>query len=106
MSVEDCIDGVMLGYERSSNRVNIFNLGLQEQTTVDELADLVIREMGLLKVRKKYTGGVRGWVGDNPVVYLSTKKIRGLGWKPKLSPTDTIRQTARWTLQEVGRQEK
>ena len=106
MSVKDCIDGVMLGYERSSNHVNIFNLGLQEQTTVDELADLVIGEMGLLKVRKKYTGGVRGWVGDNPVVFLSTKKIRGLGWKPKLSPADAIRQTARWTLQEVGRQEK
>ena len=106
MSVEDCIDGIMLGYERSSNRVNIFNLGLQEQTTVDELADLVIEEMGLSKVKKKYTGGVRGWVGDNPVVYLSTRKIRELGWKPKLSPTEAIRQTARWTLQEVGRQEK
>ncbi len=106
MSVKDCIDGIILGYERSSNRVNIFNLGLQEQTTVDELADLVIEEMGLSKVRKKYTGGVRGWVGDNPVVYLLTKKVRGLGWKPKLSPAEAIRQTARWTLQEVGRQEK
>jgi UDP-glucose 4-epimerase len=106
MSVKDCIDGVMLGYERSSDRVNIFNLGLQEQTTVNELADLVIEEMGLSNVRKKYTGGVRGWVGDNPVVYLSTEKIRGLGWKPKLSPAEAIRLTAKWTLREVGRQER
>ncbi len=106
MFVKDCIDGIMLGYEKSSNRVNIFNLGLQEQTTVDELADLVIGEMGLSKVKKKYTGGMRGWVGDNPVVYLSTKKMRGLGWKPKVSPADAIRLTARWTLREVGRQGK
>jgi len=106
LSVKDCIDGIMLGYERSSNHVNIFNLGLQEQTTVDELADIVIEEMGLSKVKKKYTGGVRGWVGDNPVVYLSTRKVRGLGWKPKISPTDAIRLTAKWTLREVGRQEK
>jgi UDP-glucose 4-epimerase len=106
MSVKDCIDGIMLGYERSSNRVNIFNLGLQEQTTVDELADLVIEEMGLSKVKKRYTGGARGWIGDNPVVYLSTKKVRGLGWKPSMSPVDAIRLTARWTLREVGRQEK
>jgi len=105
LSVKDCIDGIMLGYERSSNRVNIFNLGLQEQTTVDKLADLVIEEMGLSKVKKKYTGGARGWVGDNPVVYLLTKKIRRLGWKPKMSPTDAIRLTARWTLREVGWQE-
>ena len=86
--------------------MNIFNLGLQEQTTVNELADLVIEEMGLSNVRKKYTGGVRGWVGDNPVVYLSTEKIRGLGWKPKLSPAEAIRLTAKWTLREVGRQER
>jgi UDP-glucose 4-epimerase len=106
MFVKDCVDGIMLGYERSSDRVNIFNLGLQKQTTVDELADLVIEEMGLSKVKKKYTGGVRGWVGDNPVVHLSTKKVRGLGWKPKLSPADAIRLTARWTMREVGWQGK
>lgn len=100
--VKDCVDGIILGYEKGSSRVNIFNLGLQEQTTVNELADLVIKEMGLSKVKKSYTGGARGWVGDNPVVYLSTKKIKGLGWKPETSPTHAIRLTARWTLREVG----
>jgi len=102
LSVSDCVDGIKLGHAKSSKRVNIFNLGLQEQTTVDELADIVIEEMGLSKVKKSYTGGARGWVGDNPVVYLSTERIRRLGWKPKTSPAETIRQTARWTLKEVG----
>jgi UDP-glucose 4-epimerase len=92
----------MLGYQKSSKPVNIFNLGLQEQTTVDELADIVIEEMGLSGVRKRYTGGVRGWIGDNPVVCLSIKKIQELGWRPKSSPEEIIRQTARWTLQELG----
>jgi UDP-glucose 4-epimerase len=104
--VKDCVDGIMLGYEKGRSKVNIFNLGLQEQTMVDQLADLVINEMGLKKVKKSYTGGARGWVGDNPVVYLSTKKIRGLGWKPRTSPADAIRLTARWTLREVGRKGK
>jgi UDP-glucose 4-epimerase len=103
MSVKDCVDGIMLGYERSSGRVNIFNLGLQEQTTVDELADIVIEEMGLSRVKKSHTGGARGWVGDNPVVYLSTKRIKALGWEPKTSPAEAIRLTARWTLREIGR---
>jgi UDP-glucose 4-epimerase len=102
MSVKDCVDGIMLGHEKSSDSVNIFNLGLQEQTTVDELAELVIEEMQLSNVKKGYTGGERGWVGDNPVVYLSTKKIRELGWMPKTTPSDAIRLTARWTLREVG----
>ncbi|MDA4113620.1 MAG: NAD-dependent epimerase/dehydratase family protein [Thaumarchaeota archaeon] len=102
LSVSDCIDGIMVGYEKSSEPVNIFNLGLQEQTTVDDVADIVIEEMGLSNVRKRYTGGVRGWIGDNPVVYLSIKRIQALGWKPKVSPAETIRSTARWTLEEIG----
>lgn len=106
LSVGDCVDGIMLGHEKASSRVNIINLGLQEQTTVDELADRVIEEMGLSHVKKIYTGGARGWVGDNPVVYLSTKKIKALGWKPKTSPEEAIRLTARWTLKEVGKRGK
>jgi UDP-glucose 4-epimerase len=100
--VGDCIDGIMTGYEKSSQPTNIFNLGLQEQTSVDELADIVIEEMGLHDVKKRYGGGARGWVGDNPVVYLSIKKIQALGWRPKMSAVDTIRLTARWTLGELG----
>jgi UDP-glucose 4-epimerase len=100
--VGDCVDGILTGYEKSSKGVNIFNLGLQEQTSVDELADIVIEEMGLRGVRKRYGGGVRGWVGDNPVVYLSIEKIQSLGWRPKMSASDAIRLTARWTLDEIG----
>ncbi len=102
LSVSDCVDGIMLGYQKGGERVNIFNLGLQEQTTVDRLADIVIEETGLPDVRKAYTGGARGWVGDNPVVYLSTERIRSLGWAPRVSPEDSIRATTRWTLKEVG----
>ncbi len=99
--VKDCVDGIMLGYEKSSARVNIFNLGLQEQTTVDELADIVIQEMDLSAVKKKYTGGKRGWIGDNPVVYLSIDKMKRLGWTPKMPPLEAIRLTARWTRNQL-----
>ena len=102
LSVTDCIDGIMLGYQKSSDPVNIFNLGLQEQTSVNQLADIVIEVMRLSGVRKKYTGGSHGWVGDNPVVYLSTEKIRRLGWRPRVSPAGAIRMTARWTLDEIS----
>jgi UDP-glucose 4-epimerase len=101
--VKDCVEGIWLGYKKSSEPVNIFNLGLQEQTTVDELAGIVIEEMGLSSVERKYTGGSRGWIGDNPVVYLKVDKIKSLGWKPKMSPKETIRLTAGWTLKDIER---
>jgi UDP-glucose 4-epimerase len=103
LHVADCVDGIMLGHAKGSKPVNIFNLGLQEQTTVDEVADIVIEEMGLEGVKKRYTGGVRGWIGDNPVVYLSADRMRALGWRPKFGPREAIRLTAEWTLKDIGR---
>lgn len=104
LSVQDCVSGIMTGYDKASDRVNIFNLGLEEQTRVDELAEIVIAEMGLSDVQRRYTGGEHGWVGDNPVVYLASEKLRSLGWRPLVSPREAIRLTARWTIEEIRRQ--
>jgi UDP-glucose 4-epimerase len=100
--VKDCVDGVMLGYQKSSDPVNIFNLGLTEKTRVDDVASIVIEVMGLSRVKRKYTGGPRGWKGDNPVVQLSSDKILRLGWKPRVSARQAIETTARWTAKELG----
>jgi len=99
--VKDCVEGMMIGYCRASGQVNIFNLAIEEQTIVDRVADIVIEEMGLKNVKRRYTGGPKGWIGDNPVVILSIDPIKKLGWRPKISPEEAIRLTARWTLNEV-----
>jgi len=99
--VKDCVEGMMVGYQRASGSVNMFNLAIEEQTTVDRVADIVIEEMGLKDVKRRYTGGPRGWIGDNPVVILSIDRIKKLGWKPKISSEEAIRRTVRWTLNEV-----
>jgi UDP-glucose 4-epimerase len=104
LHVKDCVDGIMTGYDKASDGVNIFNLGLEEQTSVDQLADIVIAEMGRTDVKRSHTGGEHGWVGDNPVVYLSAKKLRSLGWHPTISPREAIRLTARWTIEAMQRQ--
>jgi len=100
--VKDCVEGMMIGYRRAQGKVNIFNLGMEEQTLVDRVADLVVEEMKLdrNKVKRKYTGGPRGWIGDNPLVELSLERIKKLGWRPTVSSSEeAIRRTARWTLE-------
>jgi UDP-glucose 4-epimerase len=101
--VQDCVNGIMTGYTKSSAKVNIFNIGLDEQTIVDRVADLVMEEMKLdkAKVKRKYSGGPRGWIGDNPLVVLSIKKLKSLGWKQTVPSEEAIRRTARWTLENV-----
>jgi UDP-glucose 4-epimerase len=96
--VKDCVNGILTGYQKSHEKVNIFNLAIEENTTVDMVADAVIKEMGLKNVKRKYTGGARGWIGDNPLVHLSINKIKSLGWKPQLTSQQAIQATAQWVL--------
>jgi UDP-glucose 4-epimerase len=97
--VKDCINGMITGHQRSSEKANIFNLGVNRQTIVDEIASIVIEEMGLENVKRKYTGGNRGWIGDNPIVELSLNKIKDLGWNTEVSSEEAIRRTARWNIE-------
>jgi len=46
-----------------------------------------------LNPERKYSGGERGWIGDNPFIFLDTAKVRGLGWKPKLGIQEGIIKT-------------
>jgi UDP-glucose 4-epimerase len=52
-----------------------------------------------LKPTLEYGGGKRGWVGDNPFIFLDTKKIRATGWKTTLTIEQGIVRTLEW-LQE------
>jgi UDP-glucose 4-epimerase len=38
----------------------------------------------------------RGWVGDNPFIFLDTKKIRNLGWSEMKTIEESIRDTVKF----------
>ena len=40
-----------------------------------------------------HAGGDRGWIGDNPFIWLECSRIRALGWKPKLSIKKAVERT-------------
>jgi UDP-glucose 4-epimerase len=44
----------------------------------------------------EYTGGNKGWIGDNPFILLDTQKIQATGWKPKLTIEQGIIRTLHW----------
>lgn len=99
--VKDCVNGIMTGYRKGNKKINLYNLAIEENSTVDEVANIVINELTAQKVNRKYSGGPRGWIGDNPLVHLSIDKIKSLGWKPNVSSRDAIGITARWTINEI-----
>jgi UDP-glucose 4-epimerase len=92
--VHDCIDAMLMAIERSNAGVNIFNLGTDAYCEVNDSIGWICEALGVTP-KIEYGGGDRGWIGDNPFIFLDTKKIRALGWKPKL----TIRQGVIKTLE-------
>jgi UDP-glucose 4-epimerase len=98
--VQDCIDAILhvtrLGTARDAkHRTQIYNLGAPEYVQVKDSIGFISGALGL-KPELRYTGGDRGWIGDNPFIFLDTKKIQSTGWKPKLTIEQGIVKTLRW----------
>lgn len=103
--VEDCLDGMMFGHQHARELVNLYNLAVPDATSVNEIAQWTIEEMGLdaTRVKLEYTGGARGWPGDVPQVRLDTKKMAALGWRPSMSSAEAVRRSIRETAAQMKR---
>ena len=95
MYVQDCIDAMLLAIDSAQNNVNIFNLGCPDHCQVNDSIGWICDTLGLTP-RLEYTGGERGWIGDNPFIQLDVTKIQALGWRPKLSIQEGILRTLQW----------
>lgn len=91
--VVDCVDAMLLAFSKSKENVNIFNLGTKETMIVDDIARIVISQLGIKNVKLMHTGGIRGWIGDSPYIFLDTKKINRLGWYPKFTVEESVIKT-------------
>src|SRR3954453_8041654 len=77
--VQDCIDAILLALTRASGKVNTFNLGTDEYCCVNDSIRWITEHLGI-RPELEYTGGDRGWIGDNPFIFLDTARVRALGW--------------------------
>ncbi len=95
LNVTDCLEAIEIALLKSSERLNIFNLGHQEYCDVKQSLTWILDELEL-NPELSFEDKERGWVGDNPFIFLDTKKIRGLGWIPKYSIEESVRGTVRF----------
>jgi UDP-glucose 4-epimerase len=102
MDISDCARAVVSMLD-ASHRYEVFNLGVDAYCTVDESAGWIAERLGL-EPEIVHTGGDRGWVGDNPFIYLDTAKIRATGWSPRYGIREAVEHTVdylrahRWIL--------
>ena len=101
--VQDCINAMLhvIGQGtalKARHNVEIYNLGTPEYVQVNDSVGHICGALNLTPQRE-YTGGARGWVGDNPFIFLDTKKIQGTGWKAALTIEQGIKRTLQWLQQ-------
>ena len=98
--IGDCLEAMLHVVNRATagqakHHVVTYNLGADEYVEVNNSVKYICRALGL-KPKLEYTGGNKGWVGDNPFIFLDTKKIRATGWKSTLTIEQSILRTLQW----------
>ena len=93
--VQDCIDAILIAMDKAQDKVNIFNLGVDGYCEVNDSIGWICESLGV-NPRLEYAGGDRGWIGDNPFIYLDTTRIQALGWTPKHTIKEGVLKTVEY----------
>ncbi|MCF8163515.1 MAG: NAD-dependent epimerase/dehydratase family protein [Sulfuritalea sp.] len=90
--IQDCLDAMLLALEKATDKVNVLNLGVDGYCQVNDSIGWICESLKV-KPTMQYSGGDRGWIGDNPFIFLETKRIQALGWKPKHTIQEGVLKT-------------
>jgi UDP-glucose 4-epimerase len=95
LHVDDLLDAMALGVKQAGEFPLVYNVAGDGMTSVRAIAEMVREELGLLSARIEYGTEARGWPGDVPRFSYDTRKIRALGWRPKVDSTAAVLSAVR-----------
>jgi UDP-glucose 4-epimerase len=95
LHVSDCVNAIHESVIKFTDSVNIINLGVDGYCEVRDSVDWITNELNL-EPRLTFGTNLKGWIGDNPLIHLDTQKIQSLGWAPKYSIEDAVRDTVQY----------
>jgi UDP-glucose 4-epimerase len=93
--VQDCIDAMLRAVAKCDATVTVLNLGTDEYCEVNDSIAWICEELGV-RPELQYSGGDRGWIGDNPFIFLDCSAMRALGWRPLESIKESVLRTLRY----------
>lgn len=101
LHVADCIAAMMTAVARPDDKFAVYNLGTDEYCEVRDSVGWICERLSL-RPQLHYSGGDRGWIGDNPFIFLNCAKIRGLGWRPRYSIREGVEATVDYLMANTG----
>lgn len=99
LHVEDCVRAILARLAEEP-RFEVFNLGVDDYCTVRDSIGWICERAGL-DPELSFTGGDRGWVGDNPFIYLDITRMRDTGWQPTYSIREAVESTVDYLLENT-----
>lgn len=108
LHVYDAVDATLYALRHFLNhrkRYEVYNVGNDDWITVREIADIVVKTMGLKNVEYKYvltTPDGRGWPGDVKFMLLDISKLKSIGWNPSMNSYEAVEQTARYIVNIIN----
>lgn len=98
LHVFDLVDGIMKFKDVDKKGITLYNIGVESQTSVTRIADIICEKMGLGKIPYDYTGGKGGWKGDVPVFSYDLSKIHAAGWHASYTSDESVAHTVEEVL--------
>lgn len=92
--VSEMLDAIFLLTEKAKDKFNVFNVCNETATNVKSVAKIVAEEMKA-SPQFIFENKPNGWIGDVPNVLLDIKKAKSLGWKPKLTSAESVKETTK-----------
>jgi len=91
--IEDCIDALMLAWKKHPGKVDVYNLGREDFVDVQQSIGVITDYLQCSPSLHYSSDQPSGWIGDSSFILLDIKKIKNLGWEPKVDIPESIRRT-------------
>jgi UDP-glucose 4-epimerase len=100
--IDDAIEATIITWRKSANSFEVYNIASEDWITVNDVADEVIKVIGISNIKRIYKPILHGigWLGDVKKVALKIEKLKALGFKPTVSSREAIRTTVEKFVKE------
>ncbi len=96
--VKDLVRAILMVCDRAPEQFAVYHVAGEGLTTVRQIAEIILEEMGLRETPIVYGGGKVGWVGDVPYFNYDSGKIKALGFAHRYDSTAAVRMAVRRIL--------
>jgi UDP-glucose 4-epimerase len=89
--VGDLVGAILTVWDKAERASSVYHAAGIGNTSVREIAEIVVAAAGTADTRIVYSGGDRGWPGDVPRFRFDISRIAALGWSPQRHSTEAVR---------------